>query len=295
VAATKEKMKWLIAGGDGQLGSSMKKALTESKIEFLALSRSEMDITDLSQVKEIIEESCADVIVNAAAYTNVEKAESERDTAFLINETGTRNLAIASRECNSKFLHFSTDYVFSGSGNIPWQINSPTKPLSIYGQSKLAGEKAIQQEYVEGSLIIRTAWLYSQFGKNFYKTLLKMALENNDPVKVVSDQIGQPTSTVELAGLAIEAIANEIPAGTYHATNSGHASWYDFALQIFELAGVEPGRVIAVATSEYQAKAPRPQFSALKNSKWLELGVKPLSHWQESVINAFPAISKSMS
>lgn len=295
MAAAQEEMKLLIVGGDGQLGCSLKRVLTESDCEFLALSRTEMDITNFSQVSEMIKKSCADIVVNAAAYTNVEQAESDRDKAFLVNETGTRNLAIAARETGSRFLHFSTDYVFSGPGSIPWQVTSPVKPLSIYGQSKLAGEKAIQQEYLEGSLIVRTAWLYSPYGKNFYKTLLKLASQNTEPVKVVSDQIGQPTNAMELAHLVIQAIKNEIPAGTYHASNSGQTSWFDFARMIFELASADPSRITAIGSCEYKAKAPRPEFSVLENSNWSKFGVKPLNPWQDSVASAFPSICESMS
>ena len=165
-------MKILITGADGQLGRSLQEVLAAKKIEFVAMSRQELDISNIGQIREQIANSTADVIVNAAAYTNVELAELEPNKAFLINETGVRNLAIAAREKNSRVLHFSTDYVFSGFRETPWEVKSEVNPLSVYGKSKLAGEKAIVEEYATNSIVIRTAWLYSSYGRNFYKSIL---------------------------------------------------------------------------------------------------------------------------
>jgi dTDP-4-dehydrorhamnose reductase len=236
-----------------------------------------------------------DLIINASAYTNVERAEIEIDKAFLINESGARNLAIAARENNSRFMHFSTDYVFSGSRKSPWKVDSEAKPISIYGKSKLAGEKAIMEEYSDDSIVIRTSWLYSSFGKNFYKTILNLALSSNNPINVVSDQIGQPTNAIDLAGLAITATENNVPAGFYHGSNSGFTNWHEFAIEIFKLAGADTDRVKAITSKDYQNKAPRPEYSVLDNSKWLDFGVKPLEPWQESVSRAFQAIHETFS
>ena len=294
MAAVKEEMKWLVAGADGQLGRSLAEALKARGIDFTPLARKELDITDLSKVIEVVTNSDADIIVNAAAYTNVEQAELEPEKAFFVNESGTRNLAIASRQSNSKFLHFSTDYVFSGLRNEPWKVDSLVNPLSVYGKSKLAGELAAQQEYRENSIIIRTAWLYSPYGKNFYKTMLNLALRNDEQIRVVSDQFGQPTNALDLANLAIEAAINEVPAGVYHGSNAGSTSWCDFAGQIFMLAGADAGRVKAIPSAEFATKAPRPSYSVLDNTKWLDFKVEPLRPWQEAVTDAHASIFDSM-
>lgn len=294
MAAAKEEMKWLIAGADGQLGRSLAEALKKRNIDFTPLARKELDIADLSEVIKVATNSGADVFVNAAAYTNVEQAELEPEKAFLVNQLGTRNLAIASRQSNSKFLHFSTDYVFSGQRSEPWKVDSLVNPLSVYGKSKLAGELAAQQEYQENSIIIRTAWLYSPYGKNFYKTMLNLALRNDEQIKVVSDQFGQPTNSLDLANLAIEAVRSEVPAGVYHGSNAGLTSWCDFAIEIFKLAGADAGRVKAIPSAEFATKAPRPSYSVLDNSNWLNFGVEPLRPWQEAVSDAYSSIFESM-
>jgi dTDP-4-dehydrorhamnose reductase len=287
-------MKWLIAGADGQLGRSLAEALKARSIDFTPLSRKELDITDLSKVIEVVTNSDADIVVNAAAYTNVEQAELEPEKAFLVNESGTRNLAIASRQNNSKFLHFSTDYVFSGQRSEPWKVDSLVNPLSVYGKSKLAGELAAQQDYQENSIIIRTAWLYSPFGKNFYKTMLNLALRNDEQIRVVNDQFGQPTNALDLANLAIEAVVNEVPVGIYHGSNAGSTSWCDFATEIFKLAGADAGRIKAIPSAEFATKAPRPSYSVLDNSNWLNFGVKPLRRWQDAVSDAHASIFDSI-
>jgi len=287
-------MKWLIAGADGQLGRSLAEALKARSIDFTPLGRKELDITEISKVIEVVTKSGADVIVNAAAYTNVEQAELEPEKAFLVNELGTRNLAIASRQSNSKFLHFSTDYVFSGQRSEPWKVDSLVNPLSVYGKSKLAGELAAQQEYQENSIIIRTAWLYSPYGKNFYKTMLNLALRNDEQIRVVSDQFGQPTNALDLANLAINAVIDKAPAGVYHGSNAGSTSWCDFAGEIFKLAGADAGRVKAIPSAEFATKAPRPSYSVLDNTKWLDFKVEPLRPWQEAVSDAHASIFDSM-
>ena len=288
-------MKILITGADGQLGRSLQGVLAAKKIEFVAMSRQELDISNIGQVREQIANSTADVIVNAAAYTNVELAELEPNKAFLINETGVRNLAIAAREKNSKVLHFSTDYVFSGFRETPWEVKSEVNPLSVYGKSKLAGEKAIVEEYATNSIVIRTAWLYSSYGRNFYKTILKLALQNSEPITVVKDQIGQPTNAKDLANLAVTALVENVSAGIYHGSNSGSTSWHEFASEIFRLAGADTSRILAISSKDYEAKAPRPEYSVLDNSKWLDFGIKLLGPWRESVARAFPAIRETFS
>jgi len=288
-------MKILISGAGGQLGLSLREVLRTRDYDVIYLDRHELDITDSDAVNKIVSESKPNVVINAAAYTNVELAELEPEKAFAINERGARNLAKAAGSINSKLLHFSTDYVFSGANNKPWEVNDEKRPLSSYGKSKLAGEKAIIEEIPDNFLIIRTAWLYSPFGKNFYRSILKLALINDEPISVVNDQFGQPTTAEDLSNFAISALENKVKSGIFHGTNSGSASWYDFALEIFNLAGSDINRVKAISTKDYKSKAVRPEYSVLDNSKWVESGVVPLCPWQDSVARAFPSIQNSLS
>jgi dTDP-4-dehydrorhamnose reductase len=234
------------------------------------------------------------IVLNAAAYTNVEKAEVEPNAAFEVNQTGVRNIMRACDSVSAKLVHFSTDYVFSGIKTSPWQVEDLANPLSNYGKSKLAGELEIMNNYSDNSLIIRTAWLYSQYGKNFYKTILDKAINTRDNLKVVSDQTGQPTNALELAEITIEAIRKEVMPGIFHATNSGSTSWFEFSRLIFKLAGEDPLRVNPVLASEFPSKVNRPQYSVLDNRKWNDFGIAPLESWEESVTKAFLSISKSL-
>lgn len=293
MAATKE-MKWLITGANGQLGRCLQKTLDSKRIEFVALSRADLDITNIGQVEQLIKSVDPNVVINAAAYTNVEQAETDSDEAFKINQLGAANLAIVSRSVNAKLLHFSTDYVFAGNRNLPWQANDLTEPLSVYGKSKLAGEVEILNEYPEKSLIIRTAWLYSPYGKNFYKTMLTKALNSDESVQVVSDQQGQPTSALDLAELTVKAVINDLFSGIFHGTNGGSCSWFEFAKYIFEIAGADPARVTPVLSAEFATLVQRPKYSVLDNQKWSEFGIVPLGPWKDSVQKALPDMMLSL-
>jgi dTDP-4-dehydrorhamnose reductase len=287
-------MKWLITGANGQLGKSFQEILTGQGIEYFALSKSELDISDSYRTKELFSYFKPSVVINAAAYTNVEQAEIDSDEAFKVNQLSAANLAVASRSVNAKLVHFSTDYVFAGNGNSPWQVNDLTEPLSIYGKSKLAGEAEILKEYAERSLIIRTAWLYSPYGKNFYKTMLMKALKGGESVQVVNDQQGQPTSAFDLAELTVNVVNKNVASGVFHGTNAGSCSWFEFAQFIFEIVGADPARVTAVLSSEFATKVKRPKYSVLDNQKWSEFGVVPLGPWKDSVQKALPDMMLSL-
>jgi dTDP-4-dehydrorhamnose reductase len=287
-------MKWLITGANGQLGKSLQKTLQAHDIDFVALPRTSLDITNIELVKRSIESIKPMVVINAAAYTNVEQAEMEPHEAFKVNQIGATNIAVACKSARVRLVHFSTDYVFSGKEITPRQVNDPKEPSSVYGKSKLAGENGILKEYSENSVIIRTAWLYSVFGRNFYKTILRKALTSNETVRVVSDQQGQPTSALDLAELTINAVTKSITTGVFHGTNGGSCSWFEYAKYIFELVGEDSHRVTPVLSSEFTTKAHRPKYSALENEKWSEFGIKPLGPWRESVRNALPAMVESL-
>ena len=287
-------MKWLITGANGQLGRCLQETLNSQGIDFVALSSVDLDITNIALVKERISSIEPDVVINTAAYTNVEQAEIDSVAAFAINQLGAANVAIASKLVGAKLVHFSTDYVFSGVGISPWQVNDSTDPLSVYGKSKLAGEKEILKEYAENSLIIRTAWLYSPYGKNFYKTVLTKALNGDESMRVVSDQEGQPTSALDLAELTVKAIARDVAPGIFHGTNTGSCSWFEFARYIFEIAGEDVARVTAVLSSEFTTKVERPRYSVLDNQKWSEFGVLPIGPWKDSVQKVLPDMMLSV-
>jgi dTDP-4-dehydrorhamnose reductase len=287
-------MKWLITGANGQLGRCLQQTLSTRGIAFAALSHSDLDITNIALLKESINSIKPDVVVNAAAYTTVEQAEIDSDEAFRINQLGAANVAIVSKSVDAKLVHFSTDYVFAGNGISPWQVNDLTEPLSIYGKSKLAGEIEILKEFPENSLIIRTAWLYSPYGNNFYKTMLSKALYGDQSVRVVSDQQGQPTSSLDLAELAVTAVIKKVAPGVFHGTNSGACSWFQFAKYIFEIAGEDANRVIPIITSEFVTRAQRPKYSVLDNRKWTEYGIEPLQPWKVAVENALTDMTMSL-
>jgi dTDP-4-dehydrorhamnose reductase len=287
-------MKWLITGANGQLGRCLQETLDAKGIDFVALSRTDLDITNYDLVKESFKSIKPDVVINTAAYTNVEQAEVDSAAAYEINQSGAANLAITSKSVGAKLVHFSTDYVFAGNGNLPWQANDLTEPLSIYGKSKLAGEVDILNEYPERSLIIRTAWLYSTYGKNFYKTMLTKALNSDESVQVVSDQRGQPTSGSDLAELTVNAVTANVASGVFHGTNAGSSSWFEFAQYIFELAGTDPARVTPVLSSEFATKVQRPKYSVLDNQKWSKFGIVPLGPWKDSVQKVLPDMMLSL-
>ncbi len=287
-------MKWFITGANGQLGRCLQQTLESNSIEYAAYSKEEIDITDYSRVNDVIHRVKPDIVVNAAAYTNVDQAEIDQSAANAINHTGVANLANASKLINARFIHFSTDYVFSGESTKPWQVSDATNPVSKYGESKLAGELEVARIYPSNSLVIRTAWLYSPFGKNFYKTMLTKAVNSQEIVRVVNDQIGQPTNANDLAELTVRAISKKALPGIYHGTNSGTCSWFEFAKYIFEIAGEDAARVIPVRSSELTTKVERPKYSVLDNQKWSEIGILPLGPWKDSVQKVLPDIMLSL-
>jgi len=294
VAASFKQMKWLIAGANGQLGRCLQQTLESNSIEHAAYSKEEIDITDCSRVFDVINRVKPDIVVNAAAYTNVDQAEINQREAFAINQAGVANLANASKLINARFVHFSTDYVFSGEKTFPWQVNDATNPTSKYGESKLAGELEISSVYPSNSIVIRTSWLYSTFGKNFYKTMLNKAMNGKEIVRVVNDQIGQPTNASDLAELTVRAISMRVSPGVYHGTNSGACSWFEYAKFIFEIAGEDIDRVVPVPSSDFVTRAKRPKYSVLDGQKWLESGLEPLGPWKDSVRNLLPAMTLSL-
>jgi dTDP-4-dehydrorhamnose reductase len=283
-------MSWLITGGSGQLGIAVSRELDRYGIPFDAWSSKDLDITQSLKVSEAIEDLAPTVVINCAAWTDVDGAESHELDASRVNTDGPENLAVAAKQCNSKLIHVSTDYVFSGESQSPWQISDEINPQSAYGRTKAHGESRVLGAHPEGSFVVRTAWLYSPWGKNFAKTMTKLAIKDGGEVRVVNDQVGQPTSAMDLAGQLVEIGLSTSPAGTYHGTNSGQATWSEFAQEIFKLAGADAGRVTPVSSSEYPRPAKRPSYSVLSHDAWASTTVKPLRDWRIALADAMPAI-----
>jgi dTDP-4-dehydrorhamnose reductase len=283
-------MSWLITGGAGQLGIAVSQELDKLGVAFEACSSKELDIRQSSTVRDAIETLSPTVIINCAAWTDVDGAESHEMDAFSVNSDGPENLAFAAKLCNSKLIHVSTDYVFSGESQSPWQIADAINPQSAYGRTKAQGEVRVLASYPESSFIVRTAWLYSPWGKNFAKTITKLAIKGGGEVKVVNDQVGQPTSALDLANQLVQLGQSASPTGIYHGTNSGQATWFEFAQEIFKTAGADVDRVIPVSSNEYPRPAKRPSYSVLSHDAWAKTSVKPLRDWRIALADAMPAI-----
>jgi dTDP-4-dehydrorhamnose reductase len=282
-------MSWLILGGSGQLGIALSEELGQKGIIFRAWGYQELDITKELIVRDLIAELSPSVIINCAAWTDVDSAEANEEKAFLVNSQGVENLANAAKTCGAKFIQISTDYVFSGHTDEPWKENDLKQPLSAYGRSKASGEDRALVVYSQGTYIVRTAWLYSPWGKNFVKTIARKALEN-EPVKVVNDQYGQPTSATELANRIVELMRSFSKPGIYHVTNSGKASWFDFAQEIYRLLGKQDSLVEPVSSDVFVRPARRPSNSTLSNESWNDAGLPPMSNWKSALKEAMPSI-----
>ena len=274
----------LITGANGQLGSSLRQLGSVSPNNYLATDVAELDITDAGAVLQTVKEQRIDVIVNCAAYTNVEKAEEDEPTADLLNHKAAAYLAAAAKETGATLIHVSTDYVFDGTAHTPYREDTATSPLGAYGRTKLAGEEAVKASGCR-YLILRTAWLYSEYGNNFLKTMLHLTSER-ETLRVVFDQVGSPTYAGDLA-LAIFSLieagrytGNE---GVYHFTDEGVCSWYDFAHAIAAEAGHTHCEIVPCHSSEYPSKVTRPTYSVLDKSKIkAAFGVR-IPHWTESL------------
>ena len=269
----------LITGILGQLGYDLSKELTKRGEEFIAPSLEELELTTEAGAKNFILEKKPETVVHCAAYTAVDKAESEAELALTVNGFGTRWVAEACREVGAKMIYISTDYVFGGDGKIPYEINDEKKTVNVYGRSKLLGEDAVST-ILEKHFIVRTSWVFGINGNNFIKTMLRLA-ETKNHLRVVNDQIGSPTYTVDLAKLLADMAATE-KYGVYHASNEGFCSWAEFTREIFEQAGLDV-EVEGIPTIEYPTPARRPFNSRLSKKSLDEAGFERLPTWQDAV------------
>ncbi|WP_318708923.1 dTDP-4-dehydrorhamnose reductase [Candidatus Acetatifactor stercoripullorum] len=280
-------MKVLVTGVKGQLGFDVVNELTERGIEAVGVDIDQMDITDAASVDKVIKEAGPDAVIHCAAYTAVDAAEENEESCRRVNAEGTQNIANICKELDIKMLYISTDYVFSGEGERPWEPEDACDPKSVYGQTKYEGELAVKNT-LDKYFIVRIAWVFGVNGKNFIKTMLNLA-KTHDTIRVVNDQFGSPTYTYDLAKLLADMVQTE-KYGVYHATNEGVCSWYEFACEIFRKAKVQVN-VIPVSTEEYGAKAPRPHNSRMSKEKLTENGFERLPSWQDALERFLKKIS----
>jgi len=275
---------YLVTGGGGMLAAELARALAGREVT--VATRADLDITDQAAVDDAVPGN--DVIINAAAWTNVDAAESQEAEATLVNGEGAANLARAAAKAGAVLVQVSTDYVFDGRATTPYAESAPRHPVSAYGRSKAVGEQRAMDLNPERTIIVRTAWLYGTGGANFAKTMLRLAGER-DTLAVVDDQLGQPTWAGDLAGQLVDLLDTGTTTGILHGTNSGEATWYDFARAIFEEAGLDHERITRTTSAEFVRPAPRPGYSVLGHDGWAATGLVPMRPWRDALSAAFSA------
>jgi len=283
-------MNILVTGAEGQLGRSFQKiSQNHSEHNFLYTDLPETDITNKKALNTLVKKHTIDVIINCAAYTAVDKAETEKELAYHINAYGSKILSEVAKENNLKIIHISTDYVFDGNSTSPIKESYPTSPKGVYGQSKLEGELEIASAACD-AVIIRTAWLYSEFGNNFVKTMLRLGKEK-DTLSVVYDQVGTPTYATDLALAVMQIIDNGFNGyHLYHYSNEGVLSWYDFAYEIFALSGMKV-HINPIESNQYPTPAKRPAYSVLSKEKIKNIGIK-VPYWKESLAQCLSILNQ---
>ncbi|MEU1854113.1 dTDP-4-dehydrorhamnose reductase [Streptomyces sp. NPDC019990] len=290
-------MRWLVTGAGGMLGRDVARELTRRGEDVVALDRAALDITRPETVDRAVADHRPDLVVNCAAYTAVDDAETDEARALEINGVGPRLLARACAARDARLIHVSTDYVFSGEARTaPYPEDHPTDPRTAYGRTKLAGERAVLEELPGRAAVVRTAWLYGVNGANFVRTMIGLETRR-DTVDVVDDQRGQPTWSADVAeriadlGVRLGTGAH----GVFHATNSGEATWHELAREVFALVGADPDRVRPTSSAAFPRPAPRPAYSVLAHRRWQEIGLPPPRDWRSALHEAMPRIRKESS
>lgn len=277
-------MNWLVTGAGGMLGRDLVTALAGRKVT--ALTRADLDITDAAAVRDAVVGH--DVVVNCAAWTAVDDAETHETAALRINGDGPRLLAQACAESGARLVQISTDYVFDGRATTPYPEDAPLEPVSAYGRTKAAGERAVREELPDRHWIVRIAWLYGEHGPNFVATMARLEGER-ETVDVVDDQRGQPTWTRDVAAQVIAMVDAGAPGGTYHATSSGETTWFGLARAVFAAVGADPERVRPTTSEKFVRPAPRPAYSVLGHGAWAAAGLAAPRPWDEALAEAIAA------
>ena len=281
--------RWLVVGAGGQLGTDLLAVLRAQQADVVGLTRAELDVTDAAAVSAAVADACPTVVVNAAAYTAVDAAETDEEAAYAVNAVAPGHLAatlLANRAAQGATLvHVSTDYVFAGDACTPYLEDAPTGPRSAYGRTKLAGEKAVLERLPE-AYVVRTAWVYGAIGANFVKTMARLE-RDRETVSVVDDQRGSPTWSADLARGLVALARSGAAGGIYHCTNAGETTWFGFTKAIFEELGADPARVHPTNSREFPRPAPRPAYSVLSDRRWRAAGLPAMPHWRAALRNAF--------
>ena len=284
--------RWLVTGAAGQLGTDVCAVLRMYGEPLVAADRGVLDITDPESVQSVLDEARPDIVVNCAAYTRVDDAEADEETAFCVNADGPDLLARWCYDNNARLVHVSTDYVFDGTATEPYPEDTPVAPASAYGRSKAAGERAVLTSGAH-AWIVRTAWVYGAEGPNFVKTMARLS-RTHETVRVVDDQIGAPTWSLHLARGLVALGASDAAPGIYHCTNTGEASWFVFTRAIFAEMGLDPARVEPTTTDAFPRPAPRPAYSVLSHAKWDAAGLPVMPHWRDALHEAFVAVGEDL-
>lgn len=274
----------LITGGHGMLGRDLVDVATRAGYEVVALGRDRLDITDLESCRAAVQDGF-DVVANAAAYTAVDAAETDEGQATLVNAIGAENLARACAETGARLVQYSTDYVFAGDAPGPYPEDAPLAPVSAYGRSKAEGERRARAAHPEGTIVLRTAWLYGEHGPNFVRTMMRLYREHGT-LTVVDDQHGQPTWTRDLAEQTVRMLDTGARSGTLHGTNAGATTWHGFARAIVENLGGDPDTVKPTDSAQFARPARRPANSVLAHDGWARLGLAPMRPWRAALDDA---------
>jgi len=277
-------MRWLVTGAGGMLGRDVVDVLTAGGAEVTAVTRADLDIADAAAAAAAVPGH--DVVVNAAAWTDVDGAEKNEAEATRVNGLGPQLLAAACAAEGARLVHVSTDYVFDGAATSPYAEDAPLAPRSAYGRSKAAGEQAVRQLLPDAAYVVRTAWLYGEHGGNFVRTMATLE-KTKETLDVVDDQVGAPTWSREVARALARLVVSDAPAGTYHATAEGQTSWCGLARAVFEEIGADPDRVRPTTTDRFPRPAPRPAYSVLSLRGWTSAGLPPPRSWRDALHAAF--------
>jgi dTDP-4-dehydrorhamnose reductase len=282
--------RWLITGAAGMLGRDLVSVLERGGETVTALTRAELDITDGAAVRDALRHWRPAVVVNCAAWTAVDAAETSEDAALRLNGQAVADLAVACAAAGVRLIQPSTDYVFDGQARRPYAEDDVPAPGTAYGRTKLAGEQAVLDRLDGTGYVVRTAWLYGAHGPNFVRTMIRLEQQRPD-LDVVDDQHGQPTWTMDVADRIVALVSSGAPAGVYHATSSGETTWFGLAREVFRLLGADPDRVRPVGSAAYVRPAPRPAYSVLGHDAWSRAGLSPIGDWRLALRQAFPALA----
>ncbi|GAA4789320.1 dTDP-4-dehydrorhamnose reductase [Streptomyces ziwulingensis] len=290
-------MRWLVTGAGGMLGRDVVAELTRRGADVVAAARADLDLTEPASLEEAFAAHRPDLVVNCAAYTAVDDAETDEARALETNGEGPRLLARTCAAHGARLIHFSTDYVFDGAGRAePYPEDHPPAPRTAYGRTKLAGERAVLEELPDDSAVLRTAWLYGVHGRSFVRTMIELE-GRRDTLDVVDDQRGQPTWSADVAARTADLgpLVGRGATGVFHATSSGETTWYSLAREVFSLLGADPDRIRPTGGAAFARPAPRPAYSALAHGRWQEIGLPAPRDWRAALHEALPRIAKESS